>query len=153
MFGQPSELPLPPLLEARMVFDGYRIVRELHGSAAAATSISPSTPRPTPLVALKIPSIDLRDDPAYLKRFMMEEWVARRIDSAHVLKPCLQSRKRNYLYVVTEFIDGQTLTQWMIDNPKPDLETVAASSSRSPGACAPFTARKCCIRICGRTIS
>ena len=26
MFGQASELPLPPLLEARMVFDGYRIV-------------------------------------------------------------------------------------------------------------------------------
>ena len=76
------------------------------------------------LVALKIPSIDLRGDPAYLKRFMMEEWVARRINSAHVLKPCLQSRKRNYLYVVTEFIDGQTLTQWMIDNPRPDLETV-----------------------------
>ena len=73
---------------------------------------------------MKIPSIDLRDDPAYLKRFMMEEWVARRIDSPHVLKPCLHSRRRNYLYVVTEFIDGQTLTQWMIDNPKPDLETV-----------------------------
>ena len=33
MFGQPSQLPLPPLLEARMVFDGYRIVRELHGSS------------------------------------------------------------------------------------------------------------------------
>ena len=28
-----SELPLPPLLEARMVFDGYRIVRELHASS------------------------------------------------------------------------------------------------------------------------
>jgi serine/threonine protein kinase len=76
------------------------------------------------LVAIKIPSIDLRDDPAYLKRFMMEEWVARRLDSPHVLKTCPHSRKRNYLYVVTEFIDGQTLTQWMIDNPKPDLETV-----------------------------
>ena len=38
-------------------------------------------------VILKIPSIDLRDDGAYLKRFMMEEWVARRIDSPHVLKP------------------------------------------------------------------
>jgi len=36
----------------------------------------------------------------------------------------MQSRKRNYLYIVTEFVDGQTLTQWMIDNPKPDLETV-----------------------------
>jgi serine/threonine protein kinase len=73
---------------------------------------------------LKVPSIDLRGDPAYLKRFMMEEWVARRINSAHVLKPRDQSRKRNYLYVVMEFIDGQTLKQWMIDNPKPDLETV-----------------------------
>jgi serine/threonine protein kinase len=55
---------------------------------------------------------------------MMEEWVARRIDSAHVLRPCLQSRKQNYLYVVAEYIEGQTLAQWMVDNPKPDLETV-----------------------------
>ncbi len=76
------------------------------------------------MVTIKIPSIDLRDDPAYLKRFMMEEWVARRIDSPHVLKPCLLQRKRNFLYVATEYIDGQTLTQWMIDNPKPSLETV-----------------------------
>lgn len=66
----------------------------------------------------------MRDDPAYLKRFKMEEWAARRIDSPHVLKPCLQARKCNFLYIVTEFVDGQTLTQWMIDNPKPDLETV-----------------------------
>jgi serine/threonine protein kinase len=28
------------------------------------------------------------------------------------------------VYVATEFIDGQTLSQWMIDNPRPDLETV-----------------------------
>jgi serine/threonine protein kinase len=76
------------------------------------------------LVALKIPSIDLRGDPAYLKRFMMEEWAARRIDSPYVLKPRSQSRRRNFLYVGMEYIDGQTLTQWMIDNPKPDLETV-----------------------------
>ena len=123
VFGQPSELPLPPLLEARMVFDGYRIVRELHASSRSHIYLAVDADSDE-LVALKIPSIDLRGDPAYLKRFMMEEWVARRINSAHVLKPCLQSRKRNYLYVVTEFIDGQTLAQWMIDNPKPDLETV-----------------------------
>jgi serine/threonine protein kinase len=57
---------------------------------------------------------------------MMEEWAARRIDSPHVLKPRLQSRKRNFLYVVMEFVDGKTLTQWMIDNPRPDLESVRA---------------------------
>lgn len=123
VFANPSELPLPPLLEARMLFDGYRIVRQLHGSFRShiylATDIESDE-----LVALKIPSIALRDDPAYLKRFLMEEWVARRIDSPNVLKPCSLSRRRNYLYGVTEFIDGQTLTQWMIDNPKPDLETM-----------------------------
>jgi serine/threonine protein phosphatase PrpC len=123
VFGQASELPLPPLLEARMEIDGYRIVREVHGSSRSHIYLAVDTADDT-LVIVKIPSIELRGDPAYLRRFMMEEWVARRINSAHVLKPRLQSRKRSYLYVVMEFIDGQTLTQWMIDNPKPDLETI-----------------------------
>jgi serine/threonine protein kinase len=122
VFAQPRELPLPPLLEARAVFDGYRIVARtarLQPHIYLAVDIETDA-----VVTIKIPSIDLRDDPAYLKRFMMEEWVARRIDSPHVLKPCLLQRKRNFLYVATEYIDGQTLTQWMIDNPKPSLETV-----------------------------
>jgi serine/threonine protein kinase len=123
VFGRASELPLPPLLEARAIFDGYRIVREVHASSRSHIYLAVDTENDA-LVIVKIPSIDLRDDPAYLKRFLMEEWAARRINSPHVLKPCTQSRKRNYLYVVMEFIDGQTLTQWMIDNPKPDLETV-----------------------------
>jgi serine/threonine protein phosphatase PrpC len=123
VYGHASELPLPPLLDARMIFDGYAIVREVHGSSRSHIYLAVDTETDA-LVTVKIPSIELRHDPAYLKRFMMEEWVARRISSAHVLKPCLQSRKRNYLYVVTEFIDGQTLTQWMIDNPRPDLETI-----------------------------
>jgi len=117
------QLPLPPLLEARAVFDGYRIVRELHGSSRSHIYLAIDLESGEQVV-IKIPSIDLRDDPVYLKRFMIEEWVARRIDSPHVLKPCRQSRKRNYLYIVAEFIEGQTLKQWMLDNPKPDLETV-----------------------------
>ena len=123
MLGRPSELPPAPLLEPRMLFDGYRIVRELHGSSRSHIYLAVDTDSEA-LVAIKTPSIDLRDDPAYLKRVMMEEWVARRIDSPHVLKPCSQTRKRNYLYVATEFIDGQTLAQWMIDHPSPDLETM-----------------------------
>jgi serine/threonine protein phosphatase PrpC/predicted Ser/Thr protein kinase len=123
VFGQPRELPLPPLLEARMEFDGYRVVRELHGSSRSHIYLAVDIETDA-AVTLKIPSIDLRDDPAYLKRFLMEEWVARRIDSPHVLKPCLPTRRRKFLYLVNEYIDGQTLTQWMIDNPAPDLETV-----------------------------
>jgi len=120
---QTEQLPPPPLLEPRMVFEGYRIMRELHGSSRSHVylAIDMETERP---VAIKIPSIDLRDDPAYLKRLMMEEWIARRIDNPHVLRACPPARRRDHLYVVTEFIEGQTLAQWMIDNPKPDLEVV-----------------------------
>ena len=121
--GQATELPPPPLLEARMEFDGYTIIRQVHASSRSHIYLASDNDNEA-LVILKIPSIDLRDDPAYLKRFMMEKWIARRLNSAHVLKTYSQTRKRNFLYVVTEFIDGQTLTQWMIDHPQPDLEDV-----------------------------
>lgn len=120
---QLAKLALPPILEARTVIDGYRIVRELQGSNRSHIYLAEDLESES-LVVLKTPSIDLQGDPVYLERFLMEEWVARRISSAHVLKPCDQTRERNYLYVATEFIDGQTLSQWMIDNPRPSLETV-----------------------------
>lgn len=123
VFDQASELPPPPLLEPRMDFDGYKIIRQLHASSRSHIYLATDSENDN-LVVLKIPSIDLRYDADYLKRFMMEEWVARRINSAHVLKPCPHTRKRHFLYVVMEYVDGQTLTQWMIDNPNPDLETV-----------------------------
>ncbi len=122
---QLSSLPPAPLLEARMTLDGYRIVREIHASSRSHIYLAEDT-ESGDLVALKIPSIDLRDDADYLRRFMMEEWIARRINSPHVLKPREQSRKRTCLYVVMEFIDGQTLTQWMIDHPQPELAEVRA---------------------------
>jgi serine/threonine protein phosphatase PrpC len=125
VIGQASDLPCPPLLNARMAFDGYEIVREIHASSRSHIYLATDTTDGA-TVAIKIPSIDLRNDPAYLQRFRMEEWVARRINSAHVLKARLQSRRRNYLYVATEYVDGQTLTQWMIDNSKPALETMRA---------------------------
>jgi serine/threonine protein kinase len=73
---------------------------------------------------IKTPSTDMQANPAALERFLLEEWIARRINSAHVLKPCSQTRQRQSIYVVTEYIEGQTLTQWMIDNPKPELAVV-----------------------------
>ncbi len=123
IIGQQAELPCPPLLEARAVIDGYQIVREIHGSSRSHIYLAIDT-LDGEAVVVKTPSIDLSTDAAHLQRFRMEEWVARRINNAHVLKPREQSRKRSYLYVVTEYVDGQTLKQWMTDNPKPELETV-----------------------------
>src|SRR5690606_11300049 len=75
-------------------------------------------------VALKVPSIDLRQNQDYLERLMLEEWVARRINNPHVLKAAAQSHPRRYLYTVSQYLDGQTLQQWMLDHPMPELQTV-----------------------------
>jgi len=120
---QLTELPLPPELAPRMLFDGYTIVREIHFSSRSHVYLATDGDTAAPVV-IKTPSTDLQNDAAYLERFLTEDWIARRIDSAHVVKAGEQTRKRNFLYTVTEFIDGQTLTQWMIDNPRPKLEAV-----------------------------
>ena len=121
---QLAELPLPPPdLAPRMQFDGYEIVRELHASSRSHVFLAVDSDGGRAVV-IKTPSVDLRDDAAYLERLLMEEWVARRIDNPHVLRAMERTRKRNYLYTVTELVEGQTLTQWMIDHPRPTLETV-----------------------------
>ncbi len=120
---QAHSLPVPPALEARMLFDGYRIIRQLQASSRSHVflAIDSETDRP---VVLKTPSVEQHADPVYLERFLMEEWIARRINSPYVLKPCPQTRQRNFLYVATEYVEGQTLAQWMIDHPKPSVELV-----------------------------
>lgn len=118
---QLAELALPPLLSPRMEFDGYRIVREIHASSRSHVYLALDGDTP---VALKAPSVDLQQDRAHLERLLTEEWIARRIDSAHVLKAPAQTRRRSYLYTVSEFVEGQTLRQWMVDNPSPGLEKV-----------------------------
>lgn len=120
---QLGELPLPPVLSAPQRFDGWRIIRDLHASSRSHVYLAEDEESGTRVV-LKTPSMDLQHDPAYLERFLTEEWIARRIDNPHVLEACLPERKRNYLYSVFEYIEGQTLAQWIIDHPRPDLEQV-----------------------------
>lgn len=123
LFSPMSELPLPPLLAPGQHLDGYEILRALHSSHRSHVYLAlDSETRES--VALKIPSLDLRTDPAALERFYMEDWVARRIRSGHVLQPQGQHRRRSHAYLVSEYVDGQSLSQWMRDHPRPDVEAV-----------------------------
>lgn len=112
-----------PLLQPRETLDDYLIVQTL--SSNHRSHVYLAVDRYTEMnVVIKVPSVDMRDNKVYLERFMIEEWIARRINNAHVLKSYVQSRPRNYLYTVFEYIEGQTLAQWMIDNPNPTLEEI-----------------------------
>lgn len=116
-------LSLPPALQPRAEFDGYRIERELHASSRShvylATDLATGEP-----VALKAPSVDLAQDEAALDRFLLEEWIARRVHSPHLVQARPRERPRSHLYLPMEYVEGCTLAQWMRDHPAPPLEAV-----------------------------
>jgi serine/threonine protein phosphatase PrpC len=121
--GRIEDLPPAPLLDPPTVFDGYRVLRTLHASHRSHVYLA-ADGETGARVALKLPSTELRGDPAGLHRLMMEEWIARRIDNPHVLRAPAQTRPRSHLYTVMDYVEGQTLAQWLRDKPGPDLEKV-----------------------------
>ncbi len=118
-----GDLGIAPLLAPRAQFEGFRIVRELHASARSHVYLAVDEETEQQVV-LKTPSTEMASDALHLDRFLLEEWVARRIESPHVLRPHVHERPRRHVYVAMEFVEGQTLAQWTIDHPRPDLDTV-----------------------------
>lgn len=118
-----TELPFPPPLDAGMVLDGYRIVRPLFANKRTEIYLAWDTLNDREVV-IKAPSVNYADDPDYINRFLHEEWAGRRIDNPNVLKTLEVDRKRQFIYYVTEHIEGQTLRQWQQDHPQPDLPRV-----------------------------
>ena len=116
-------LPLPPTLKPRMEIDGYKILREIYISSRSHVFLAQDIETQQQVV-LKTPSTEMRDNTDYLESLLMEDWIAKRINSANVLKAIEPNRARQFLYTVTEFINGQTLEQWMLDNPKAELSVV-----------------------------
>ena len=115
-------LPVPPLPNPGDTLDGLTIQRQIHATARSHVFLA-TDPRGRRL-ALKIPATEMALDVDYRKRFVLEEWIARRLTSAHVLRAAQVSGRRSALYVVTEFVEGITLRQWMTDHPTPDLDAV-----------------------------
>ena len=123
-------------------------------AAAAATSISRSTPTTDALVVLKIPSIDLRGDPD-LSQALHDGGVGR---AAHQQRACAEA-----LPAVAEAqlsLRRHGIHRRADADPVDDRQSearsrdrCAASSSRSPGGCRRFTGWRCCIRTCGPTTS
>ncbi|MGR9106729.1 MAG: protein kinase domain-containing protein [Gammaproteobacteria bacterium] len=120
---QNANRPFPPPLEAGMVLDGYRIEKELHASKRTQIYQAVNT-RTSMRVVLKTPSVNYQDDPVYIERFFQEEWAGRRISDPNVLKILDADQAKNWIYYVTEYLEGQTLRQWMDQHPGPDVKTV-----------------------------
>lgn len=123
LLEESSALPFAPVLTPGEHFEGYEILRELHASHRSYVYLVRDITSDR-TVALKIPASEVREDPAMLQRFLLEEWVARRVHNPHVLAAYLPDRPRNFYYLTTEYVAARTLAQWMLDHPQPNLETV-----------------------------
>ena len=123
IYNDLTRLPFPPHLGPGMTMDGYEILEEVHASTTSQL-YKVRDKESGELFMMKTPSVTYSDDPAYIERFYMEEWAGKRIQSDAVLKIIEQTRQRNFLYFIMEYIDGITLKQWAAENPSPNFEQV-----------------------------
>ena len=118
-----ANLSFPPILEPGMILDGYRIIAELHASNRTQIYKAVDTLTNT-YVILKTPSILFDDDEHYIEHFLHEEWAAKRIQHKNVLKVLDTDRNKSFIYYVTEYLEGETLREWMDKHNKPLIREV-----------------------------
>ena len=114
-------LPVPNDLVPGSSIDGLEILKELHHSSRSRILLARQADGVS--VVIKMPGLETGQDPDYLQRFLFEEWVARKVNSNHLVKAAAE-RTRSASYVALEYVEGTTLRQWMLDHPQPELETV-----------------------------
>ena len=112
---------IPPVLPTDARLDGYRVLRTLaSGTRSHIYLVEDSSGR---RLVLKAPSEAFAEDPTYLDGFIREEWIGKRIDHPNVMK-ILPRPESRFLYLLAEHIEGQSLRQWMLDNPRPAIEEI-----------------------------
>lgn len=115
-----ANLPFPPPLQPGMLLDGYSIETELHASKRTQIYRALDTQTNTQVI-LKTPSILYDDDTHFIEHFLHEEWAGKRINHENVVKIISTDRHKSRVYYVTEYLEGQTLREWITANPKADI--------------------------------
>lgn len=116
-------LPPAPLLKAGDRFEGYTVLRQLHASARSHVYLARDDTDGSK-AALKVPSTEHGQDPARLAALQLEEWVMRRLAHQNLLRAAPQRGPRRHAFCATEYVEGQSLAEWMSDQPRSDLARV-----------------------------
>jgi len=118
-----------PDLSPGDLFEGYRVLAELHASNRTQVYLALDLETEKKVI-LKTPSVNFDDDPAYIEMFTREEWVGRQIKSPHVAAVLEAKSARKHLYYATEFVEGDTLREWMAAHPHPSHEQICSIISQ-----------------------
>jgi len=125
LVGAEAGLPPAPRLEPGQQFAGYSVLRELHSGSRSHVYLARDEADGRK-VALKAPSTEHGEDTRCVQELLLEEWVMRRLDHPNLLKAAPSRGARSHAFAVSEYVEGQTLRQWMFDHPQPELEAMRA---------------------------
>ncbi|MCG8667839.1 MAG: protein phosphatase 2C domain-containing protein [Pseudomonadales bacterium] len=115
-----SEKAFPPELASGMRLDGLVVLKEIYASQRSQLYLVEDIISAKQYV-MKTPSRNYEDDPAYIERFIMEEWVGSRVDSPYVVNVCQPTQPRTFLYYLMEYVEGPTLGAYMAEKGHVDV--------------------------------
>ncbi len=116
-----TQLVIPPVMDVGMSIDGYEIKRVIHSGTRSHIYLVQHSEHLQPYI-LKAPSSQFSEDAQYLEGFVREQWVGLRVNHDRVMKTYSPDHNSQFLYLLAEYVEGQTLRQWMHDRPDISLE-------------------------------
>ena len=122
LFSHLSSLIIPPALQVGNEIDCFKIDKILHQGARSHVYLATDKSSSKKSVVLKMPSLNFEEDENYLLGFYKEQWVGQSINHPNVMSIAYNIKGSAFLYHICEHIEGTSLRQWMLQNPKPDLQ-------------------------------
>ncbi|HEY4990140.1 MAG TPA: serine/threonine-protein kinase [Opitutaceae bacterium] len=104
--GPPLEVELAP----GHVLDGRYVIREAVGRSGMATIYRADDRRGGGVVAVKVPLMRIESDPVSFGRFQREERIGCALSDTLLLRFIPPDTQRSRPYIVTEYLDGCTLS-------------------------------------------
>ncbi|MDQ8208152.1 bifunctional protein-serine/threonine kinase/phosphatase [Coraliomargarita sp. SDUM461003] len=123
VYQELGRLPFPPPLSPGMCLDGY-VVQSILDESPRSQLYLVQAPQSEQLLVMKTPSELYNDHPAYIERFLIEEWVGRRISSPNLVQVVEKHAAPKFLYYLMEHVEGATLVDWMREHPQPEMGQV-----------------------------
>lgn len=124
VFGQLRDLPFPPALLPGQSLDGLEVEKILAESPRSQLYLVRDLHADGRPLVLKTPSVRYEDDPDYLERFALEEWIGLRTDSPNLVRVVRRETPRRFRYHTLEAVDGPTLAEWLEKQPRPPVHRV-----------------------------
>ncbi|MCM2681375.1 bifunctional protein-serine/threonine kinase/phosphatase [Echinimonas agarilytica] len=113
---------IPPVMKPGQKIDGLTVKHILFSGTRSHVYVVEN--KDEEQFVLKAPSAHFAGDMSYLEGFVKEEWIGKMLNYPNIMRIFDRPQKSPFIYHLCEYLPGQNLRQWMVDNPKPSLNQV-----------------------------